>query len=319
MPVTYDGTVPAPWIAKAIKEFGGDFSYIWQIVAPMITSKDKKGTIGKRSRGKIAGDGRSTRRQPGAAYDRDKLALGAVEYNVKGYGKEVPIPKEQQALYATVMDALIAGGEKCRNDIFVDLEGIVRDLIINTTTWTGAALFSDNKAAPWSTAGTSIQSQVAAAMEKVRLGTGTKANALIVSQGQWKNMINVNTQFKGYLSGIAVPTPDAVRRVIEAVLELKVVVGDAIYNSAIEGQDFAGSNIWSDDYAMVARICMTSRPDEPGVARSVAWEAMGPGTDMETKIYPEPQTSSQVVQGDMHVDNVVVDPAYGHLMQIEVN
>jgi len=59
MSVSYDGTFPAPFIAQAIKEFGGDFQYIWSIVAPMLTSKEKEGTIGKRSREKIAGDGPS--------------------------------------------------------------------------------------------------------------------------------------------------------------------------------------------------------------------------------------------------------------------
>jgi len=216
------------------------------------------------------------------------------------------------------MDSLIAGGEKIRNDIFVDLEILVKNMIFNTSTWSGAALFTDNKAAPWSTAGSPIKAQCNAAKEKVRLGTGMVANALIVSKESYDHMVYTNTELKGFLSGLAVPTEDAMKAVIESVLKLEVVVGDAVYNSAIEGQTFAGASIWPEHYASVARICKTSNPVEPGVARSVAWEAMGAGTDMATSIYPEPQTKSQVVQGDMYVDNVVVDSAFAHLMQIEV-
>jgi hypothetical protein len=318
MSVSYSGTVPAPWLAKAVREFGGDFNYIWNVVAPTLMSKLRDGTIGKRDREKIAGDGQSTRRAPGSAFDRDKIALNPVTFNVKHYGKEVPLAEEDIALYATLVNAQMAAGEKIRNDIFVDAETRVKSLLFNTTTWTGSALFSDNKAAPWSTAGSDIQGQVVDAKEAVRIGTGMHANALIVNQATWLNMVNTNTAFKGYLSGLNIPSPDAMRQTIEQILELKIVVGDAIYNSAIEGQTFSGSNIWDDGYAMVAKIAMTNRPDEACVARSVAWEAMGAGTDMKTEIYREPQTKSQVVQGSMDLDEIVIDPAFGHLMQIEV-
>jgi hypothetical protein len=68
---------------------------------------------------------------------------------------------------------------------------------------------------------------------------------------------------------------------------------------------------------MVANVAKTSDPSEVCVARTMQWAAMGTGTDMATSIYQEPQTKSRVVQGDMYLDELVIDKYQGHLMKID--
>jgi hypothetical protein len=191
-------------------------------------------------------------------------------------------------------------------------------MIMNTTTWSGAALYTDVSSAPWDTAGSDVIGHIKAAKDKVRTGTGMMANALILDYSQMDNLVYTNTAIKGLLSGLAVPTPDAVNTVIKNLLKLdELIVCGAVYNSAKEGQTATMANVYSDDYAMVARVATSTNPSEACVARTIQSRAMGPGTDMETSIYDEPQTKSKVVQGSVYLDEVVVDSAFGHLLKVD--
>lgn len=287
-------------------------------VAKMLLSMNKEGTLSQITRETLAGNGLTTRRAPGAVYHRSDLGMEPVAYNVLGYGEEVTVPEEDIALYGSVMNAQRAAAARLRNVLFTDLELRMKTLIFDTSTWTGASLFTDNSSAPWDTAGSDAITHIKNAKQKVKDNTGMNANALILDEVQFNNLVYVNTAIKGLLSGLAVPTPDAIRTVLKNLFELPhIIVCGARYNAAKEGQDASMSSIWGDDYAMVARVAETTDPAEPCVARTIAWRAMGPGTDMKLSIYKEPQTTSQVIKADMYLDEIVCDAAFGHLMQID--
>ena len=97
MPISYSGTRPAPWLARAVNQFVPDeMDYAAFKVAPTIMTPGDKGTLPVIPRETLAGDGLTTRRAPGASYKRDNLAAEGVAYTCVGYGKEVPVPEEQQ-------------------------------------------------------------------------------------------------------------------------------------------------------------------------------------------------------------------------------
>ena len=319
MAVTYSGSRPAPWLAKAVNQFVPNAdSYTAFKIAKTIVGPEK-GTLPVIPRETTAANGETTRRAPGAAYQRDGLAAEGIPFQVVGYGREVPVPEEDIAIYGGIMNAMKVAAGKIKTAAFTDLEVRMRDMIMNTTTWTGASLYTDNSAAPWDTAGSDIIGHIVAAKDKVRQGTGMLPNSLIVDYSQWQNIIYTNTAIKGLLSGLAVPTPDAILTVVKNLFELdQIIVAGAVKNSAKEGQTASMGNVYSDDYAMVATVATGTDPSEPCVARTIQSRAMGPGTDMSTYIYDEPQTKSKVVQGDVYLDEIVVDAAFGHLMKVDV-
>jgi hypothetical protein len=317
--VTYSGTRPAPWLARAVNQFVPDAEYYASFkIAPTISSPVDKGTLPVIPRETLAADGSTTRRAPGAAYKRDSLAAEGVAYTCVGYGKEVPVPEEHVAIYGGIMNALQVAAGKIRTAAFTDLEERMEALIFNTTTWTGASLYTDNSSAPWDTAGSDVIGHVVAARDKVRSGTGMMPNALILNYAQYQNLIYTNTAIKALVSNFASPTPDVIDDVLKRLFRLpQIIVAGSVLNSAKEGQTASMADVWSDDYAMVAKVATTADPSEACVARTLQWQAMGTGTDMAVNIYDEPQTNSRVVQGNMYLDEIVVDAAFGHLMKID--
>jgi len=195
----------------------------------------------------------------------------------------------------------------------------VKNLLFNTTTWTGSALYTDNSGSPWDNIATDIISQVVAAKEKVRLGTGVRPNALIVGESAVQNMIK-NTGIKARFQNTDTITVDMIRNGMASIFGLRyLMVGDTVYNSADEGQAFSGAEIWPDDYAMVAVIA-----DGPGapvitpcVGRTLRWTEMADGL-LVPEMYREPQTKSDILQVEDYVDEKVFDPYFAHLMKIDV-
>jgi len=318
MAVTYSGTRPAPFLAQAVNQFVPDAdAYAAFKIAKTIVGPEK-GTLPVIPRESVAGTGATTRRAPGAAFQREGLGAEGIPFQVVGYGMEVPVPEEDIAIYGSILNAMKVAAGKIKTAAFTDLEVRVRDMIMNTTTWNGAALYTDNSGAPWDTAGSDAIGHIKAAKDKVRTGTGMMPNALILDYSQMDNLIYTNTAIKALLSGLAVPTPDAIETVLKNLFKLdQLIVCSAVYNSAKEGQDATMGNVYSDDYAMVARVATSTNPSEACVARTIQSRPMGPGTDMETSIYDEPQTNSKVVQGSVYLDEIVVDAAFGHLMKVD--
>jgi len=314
------GSTPAPYLGRAMFEWQPDFNYVGGVVAPVIMAPvDKKnGTLPNITASKTSGENLDNVRAPGSAYNRDQVEINTDSYEVVGHGKEIPLPEEDIAWYSSVMDAEIVAAGKIKNDLLVEREIKVKDMIFNTTTFTGASLFTDVSSAPWDTAGSDAKGHIVAAKEKVRVNSGMMPNALIVGHATYNNLIFTNTYFSTtVLSGLAVPSPEQVKAAIEAILGLKIIDADAIYNSAIEGQSYSGAYIWPDDYAMIARIATSSNPAEPALARLIGWSPEPSAAAMEFATYGEPQTKSMVIQGDMYYDEIIRGTQFGHLLKVD--
>lgn len=320
MAVTYSGTVPAPWIAQAVYQFNPmNQKFVAGQAARPILVPNQEGTIAYIDRARTMPSLPSLERAPGSAYKRGGVTVAGDAFKCIDYGYEHQIPKEHEAMFRSLMQSQIVAGQTVLGELYMGLEYRVATMLLSTSTWTGAALFTDNHANPWSTAATDIIGQVGAAKEKVRQGTGLEANALITSQKQIVNIMAVNTAIRGLLSGIQVAVPDVIRDWLPRIFALDYVIPfSAVYNAGNEADSTPTiTDVWNEDYAMVARVAVTDNPSEVCVARTLAWEAMGAGTSAKYAVYNEPQTNSVVVQGDLYTDEVVIDKYCGHLMEIE--
>jgi hypothetical protein len=320
MSVTYSGTVPAPWIAQAVYQFNPlNQRFRAADVARPIVVMEKSGTMASVNRAGTMGKGLDLQRAPGASYARGGVTASGAAYECLIYGYEHKIPREQEALFRSIMQSQVVAGQTVLGELYTGREARIASLLCNTSLWTGSALFADNHAAPWDTAASDVIGQVGAAAEKVRANTGLAANALITSRKQIVNLITKNTAILAKFSGVAVATPDMVLNWLAAILGLEMVIPfEAVYDAGNPGDSTPTiTDVWNEDYAMVARVARTDDPSEPCVARLLTWEAMGAGTAAEFNVYTEPQTNSTVVQGNLYEDELVVDKYCGFLMEID--
>lgn len=322
MTVSYTGTIPAPWIARAVFEYDpmaeGRQLLIADKIARPIQSDLKDGTVPIISRESTMPHSGTLERAPGATYDRGHVKTEGAPFKCVGYGYEHKIPAETQALFSSVMNAEVVAGRTVKGQLLAGRERKIKTLLFDTAVWTGASLYKDWSAAPWDTAGSDAINHVATSKEKLRSNTGFDANALILGHAQLVNLVMTNTAIRGLLSGIKVATWEGVMEFLAGILNLRYIfAGGGVYNAANEAASISVTDIWGDDYAMIAKVAVSDDPSEPCVARIINWRAMGPGTDVEFGVYNEPQSKSRIVQGDLYEDYLVIDTACGFLIKID--
>lgn len=322
MPIHGDSTVTAmPRVGRAIMEYRLDPGlFIASLVLPRIFTGEQSGQIQSIKRESISSRS-SVKRAPGSTFSRDDIELQGVDYKCISRGHEAKLPDENRAHYDSLFNAYRFSAQRAAWKIGLDQEIDTKDLLFDTTLFTGAALFKDNSGAPWSTAGTDIVSQVHAAKEKVVENCGMEANSIVFGRAQKQNLIK-NTDLKARLGANENTTPAKIMNLLSDVFELDVFIGGGIYNSADEGQAFTASQIWGSTYALVFRRPTSPNPDEPGLGR--IWHYTGgqsrnarSNRGIEVDRYRESQTKSDIVQASEMADEVIHDANFGHLMQIE--
>ena len=320
MAVAYGGTIPAPWAARATVRFDPtDQNYIANQVARPIGVEDKAGTLPYIGRQGMVPDGTSSKRAPGSAYQRDDLQANGTAYECLSYGREGTVPVEVQKRYQSIMNVVALGAMKARGKLAVDREIRIENLIINTTTFTGAALYKDYKATPWSTAGTDVLAQIRFAKDAMRSNSGMQPNAVVMGRGAMNNLKFVNSDIQDRLKYVMRASPGIIEAQMADLFEVKyIIVGDAIYDSGNEeDDDITGTDIWGDDYVQVCRIAETDDPEENCISRIINWQAMGAGTDSSVGYYNEQQTKSTIVQVDQYSDELIIDTKMGFLLRVE--
>ena len=318
MAIGYTGTRPAPYVATAVQEFN---SYELtackglEIATPFYSGKDI-GTLPIITRESQAGTGDgATRRAPGSTYNRDDIEAEGVAFQCLGYGHETPLPDEHIAMYASEFDAQVVAGARNRVRIMTDLEVKIKNMVFNTTTFTGSALYTDYSSAPWDAAGSDILGQGDAVIDQIVTNDGMPNTAVIPRQ-QIKNL-KKNTAIMAQFSGLSKITGNMIVEYLKDYWNIaNVVIVGSVKNSAKKGQTASMADIWGDDYAMFCRTAMTADPGESCAFRTPLWQEMG-GADVSISTYREEQSDSQIVKGKMFYDELVVDKYQGHLIKID--
>jgi hypothetical protein len=319
MAITYTGTRPAPFVAKAVQEFQSSelTAFRGLEIARTFNSMVDKGTLPVVTRESQAGTGDGkTRRAPGSAYNRDDIEAEGIAFQCLGYGHETPLPDEDVAMYKSEFDAQVVAGVRNRVRIMTDLEVKIKNMVQNTTTFNVSdGNFKDNSAAPWATAGSDILGQVDAAIDAM-IANGGLPNSIVIPRLLSK-YLKTNTAIKAMLSGIAYPTLDQVAEVLRTYWNIpNIIFPGAVYNSAKKGQDASMTDIWGDTYVQVCRVAQSEDPSESCAFRTPLWQEMS-GADVAIRTYREEQTDSTIVKGKMFYDELVVDKFQGYLMQVK--
>lgn len=252
----------------------------------------------------------------GAAFNRITMATGNVPYAAVEHGLEGPVTSEDIALAMSEYDAEAEVTLDVHRKLLVEREIRVKELVLNTSTWTGAALYTDNSGSPWATTSTDIIAQVNAAKEKVRINTGYVPNTLVMGQVPMNHLL-VNDDIISRFPGSPIISEAMIRAQLAAIFGLEnLVVGKQVYNSANQGQDYVGADIWGEQFVQVCKLSMGSLRSG-GLGRTMIWSAMDSIGESPVETYPEEQTDSTIIRDREYSQELIFDEFFAHMMKIK--
>lgn len=258
-----------------------------------------------------------TKRASKAGYNRVDMGAEDKSFSCEEHGLEGAVDDRLRSLYASDFDYELAVTKQVARKVKLAQEVRVKDLVMNTTTWTGSSLYTDVSAAPWDTASSDVIGHIKAAKELVRTNGGGKANALILSAAQMANLL-ANEAVIARFPGAVEVTHQMVKNALGAIFDLQfLIVGGALYNTANEGQTASLSDVWSDDYAMIARINLPGDSLEaPGLGRIFRW-TQEVAEELLVESYREENLRGDIIRCRHDVDEVINGAEFGHLLKID--
>jgi len=261
-------------------------------------------------------------RAPGAGYRRGDFEFSKFSYATDEHGWEEPMDDRQIAIFRDQLDAEDIHAQRAEDIVCRNYEIAVAAAVYDTTTWTGAAL-TTGITHEWDDATNAKPiNDVEAAKRKVRDGSGLEANALICNRNQFWNLANTN-QVVDRIKYWGGDDPKRINEaMIAALLDLDyILVAGGIKNTGKEGQSATIAQVWSDEYAVVARVATTDDPQEPCLGRTFMWSGDGPGvpgTDEELAViveeYREEQVRGSVIRARNDRDIVIMYAEAAHLL-----
>lgn len=258
-----------------------------------------------------------TARAKGSTYNRADIGAKDKSFNCKEHGIEVPVDASEKSLYMNDFDVDDAATKIGSEILMRRHEKRVAAAVQDTVLFTGAAYFTDFSASPWATIATDIIGQIVDKTEVVRQNCGRKANALVIGAGLVPALLK-NTGIRAQLPATPIITHDLLKAALPGILGLqRIIIGGAVRNSAIEGQAAVVADIWGNTYAMLAVIADKGAPmNTPCLGRTMLWVPDSPNEVM-AESYPENQSRSEVFRFRHHVDELLLDKNFGHLMDVK--
>lgn len=258
-----------------------------------------------------------TKRAPRSSYNRDGFEAEDKSFKCVEHGLEGVLDDSERELYKSDFDAEMVTTKSVAHRLLMNQEARIAAKVFNTSTFTGAALYTTHAANPWDNIASDIITQVRNAREKVRQNCGMKANAVIMSETNINRAI-ATTVVKGAIQYVARLTEAELRNALADLFGVEqVIVAGGVKNTSKEGKAFSGSDIWSDDYVMVARV--VSNPADltsPGLGRTFLWTDDSPQNDT-VESYRDDPIRSDVFRVRHHVDENLIDPYFGHLLKVD--
>jgi hypothetical protein len=222
-----------------------------------------------------------------------------------------------------MLDAEAIHAARAEDFVLRNYEIAVAAALYDTAVWTGAPL-TTTITHEWDDLTNAVPiNDVEAARLLIIEGSGLVPNALICNRKQYwgcKNTAQIVDRLK-YWGGD--DPKDVSMAAVAACLGLDMILvagGDAIKNTAIEGQSVTSGDIWSDEYMMLARVAVTDDPQEPCVGRTFMWSGDNAGTGTDTELaliveeYREEAVRGGVIRARNDRDIVIMYPQAAHLL-----
>lgn len=319
MGLNYSGAYAAPRLdlGMAFMEHTADLmEFIGMDVLPWFRSPKKEATFSAITRESLLQD-KDAQRAARAGYNRINSEATDVTFNCQEFGLEHLVDDSERSLYENDFDSDEVAAKILARALFLQYELRISAAVFNTTTWSGALFTDVSGSDPWDNIASPAIQHVLDAKEAVRARTGMIPNALIISEIQAKNL-TLNTDIIQRFPGAPLITLEMIRQALVSIFGLtKLIVGQSVRNSAIEGQPFTGADVWNEDFAMVAIVSNTGDPlSVPCIGRSMLWVPDSPIPIMMEQ-YREEQARGDVFRARHSTDELVIDENFGQLIQVD--
>jgi len=255
-----------------------------------------------------------TKRAPRGAYPRNDYQFETGTYNTYDRGLEEPLDDVERKLYARFFDAEQVTTERIIDNMLREEEARVAAMVFNTANITNTASVTTE----WSTAATCTpKTDVKTAKAALRLATGVEPDAMAISKTVFDNLL-VCAELKNYLqytSPHLMETEEMQRQLLARYLGLqKVVVGNALYDSAKKGKSFSLTDIWDDEYALLFKLPVNAMDlKDPVLGRTFIWDKDG-AEEMIVETYREERIRSDVYRARNYLDQNFMFTGAGYLL-----
>jgi hypothetical protein len=293
--------------------------FIARKVFPTVEVASQAGTFGRIPLAQLLQQ-RDTRRAPGSGYARGNFTFETGTYSCKEHGAEEPIDDREAKMYAEYFDSETISAARAYNAVLRNAEARVASAVFNTTTWTGAAL-TTSVATSWATVATAVPlTNVEAAVQRVYDNSGLWCNAMIINRRVFRNLRNTTQVIDRIASSGAgdrtLASDITVQQLAQAFDLDYIIVAGGSQNTATEGQPGVAAQIWGNGFAMICKVATGSDFREPCIGRTFHWSEDGSGVDGAFETYRDETVRANVVRVRQDVDEVVLYPQAGHLLQI---
>ena len=211
-----------------------------------------------------------TRRGPMGKYNRDFETFEFGFYATSENGLEMPIDDRHAAMYKSMFDYELT----CANILMGKILRAYEVRVANKL-FSSGAFPSYICSTPWTSTDTADpKKDIQNAIKTMRQGRGIVPNRLIIS---WNTFFNL-TQVKKVQDAVANMFGDRQKtgtitiQHLEAYLEIQIEVAGALRNTAKKGQNVDLADIWTDSYALLARVAKEGDDiTEPCIGRTFIW------------------------------------------------
>ncbi len=244
----------------------------------------------------------SIKRAPRAGYPRGDYKFETGTYKCHEYGWEEPVDEVEAKLYARFFDAEQVATMRAMDTLLRHQEKRMADALFNTANFANSAV-----SVRWSTPATATpRADVKVAKAAMRAASGLEPNVMAMSKKVFENIL-ICADIKDYLKYTAPHLMEAFevqKAIVAQYLGVnKIVVGNALYDSAKKNKAFNLVDIWDDNYVLLAKVSNGGKDlKDPCLGRSFLWTKDSP-QNVITESYREEQTRSDIYRVRHYIDD----------------
>lgn len=289
--------------------------FIANRVAPVADVADQKGTMGLIELKQFLKEPQTGRDNRGN-YQRTGYNFKDFTYETVENGIELPIDRRRAAIYREWFDFEQMSSRIALDIVLRAYEYRVASLLYNATTF---ASYTAAITEEWNDYGSAVPiTDVTKGKRAMWEATGLYPNALIVNKRQFDALRNNTTEIIDKLesggAGRSIEPALITRQILANCFDIdEVIVSNAARDDANEGQDVSIAPMWSDEYAMLARLARTSNPEEPCLCRTVHWSEDGSQIGGTIEMYYEDSSRGDVVRVRHDTEEKIFYTALGYL------
>lgn len=278
--------------------------FIGHRILPVFEAGEESGKFGKIPVEQLL-QSPETRRAPGTGYGRGNWKFTTDSYACEEHGWEEPVDDREAKVYANYFDAEVVSAARALDIVLRNHEIRIATAIFNSSTWTPTSVTNEWDDASNATPLTDVET----AVQAVHAACGMWPNALIINRKVFRNLRNVDqivdrVKYQGYMDARA---GNITAQAMAEAFDLdQIIIAGSSKNSANEGQSVSFANIWSDEYAMVAKIARTQDVREPCLGRNFHWSADGSTIGGTVETYRDESVRGNIVRVRHDVDEKVI-------------